>query len=356
MTTIITTTGISLYLRAKTEYKTDSPTDDQMRQLLRRDPERVSAEVNSLSHMAQSDDHLVFLHTATPEAKRCLALLIEFFRSRGFKHFESIPLELESNEKQIETYGLRNLINTLITAIENAQRKDQDVIINATPGFKVESGYSTIVGMLYQVPVKYLHETFKHVVTLNPIALDWNTNLFLNYLGFFQWIDEEPRLQREVEPRLKAIPNPDKEKIETLLDSSDSQGYVLLSPLGDVVRRKFQRETEEAELAEWPPSAGIENIDDKISLSLLKSKHHPVKDILSVCRKIAALDCVKEIYGGFYEPTTSSRLKRYDPDGTILILWADDTVAARLTVFTTAKGNPQTRKVADKIRELLEMA
>ncbi len=353
MTTILTTTGISLFLRAKTEYKTESPTDDQMRQLLRMKPEIVSAEANSLLQMAQKDDFLVFLHTETPDAITCARLLEEFFRNRGFKHVELVQLEFQDDEKHIETRGLRNLVNRLIDEVEKARRRGQDVIINATSGFKPEIGYSTVIGMLYQVPIKYMHERFRRLVTFKPIALDWDTSLFLNYQKFFDWLDEELRQQKEVEQRLRALP--DKESIAELLDSPDADGYILLSPLGHVLRRQFQGEIEEAILAEWPPSAGIEDIDEKLTSSLLKSKHHPVKNLLSVCYKIAALDCVQEIQGGFFENTTRSHLKRYNPDGTILLLWADGSHGTRLTVFTTAKGRPQTLKVANKIREILEI-
>jgi putative CRISPR-associated protein (TIGR02619 family) len=353
MTTILTTTGISLYINARREHKTDAPTDDQMRQYLRTKPEDASAEAKSLLQMAQEEDFLVFLHTETPEAITCARLLKEFFHNRGFKHVELVQLEFQDDEKHIETRGLRNLVNKLIDEIEKARRRGQDVVINATSGFKPEIGYSTVIGMLYQVPIKYMHEKFRRLVTFNPIALDWDTSLFLNYQKFFDWLDEEPRQRKEVEQRLRALS--DKESIEELLDTSDADNYIFLSPLGHVLRRQFQGETEEAKLVEWPPSTGIENIDEKISVSLLKSKHHPVKNLLSACYKIAALDCVQEIIGGFFENTTHSRLKRFNPDGTIVLLWADGSYGARLTVFTTAKGRPQTLKVANKIREILEI-
>jgi hypothetical protein len=89
----------------------------------------------------------------------------------------------------------------------------------------------------------------------------------------------------------------------------------------------------------------------------LYSKHHPVADILSTCRKIAALPYVDGVIGGFYESLakTRFRIRRVDPDGTIQLLWSDDEKAARLTIQTTAVGRPQTLKVAEKIKEILEI-
>jgi len=330
------------------------PTEDQMRQYLRTNPKRASSEANSLLQMAMPDDHLVLLHTQTPEAIQCAALLHNYFLAEGYKHVRLEALEFQGDPKHIETTGLRNLINTLINEIEKVKNK-QEVVINATAGFKALVVYSTMIGMIYQIPVKYLYEDFKTVVTFNPIAVDWDTSLFLTYDAFFRWIDAEPRTQREVEQYLKDYL--DRERIETFLTPPDTDGEVFLTYMGNALYRKFQYEKEEAELVEWPPAVDVKNRDDKIASSILNRNHHPVKGDLDACRKIAAIDCVQEITGGFYEPTTRSAVKPTYPDGTILLLWADGEKAARFTISTTARGNKlQTLKVAQKIKEILEIS
>ncbi len=248
---------------------------------------------------------------------------------------------------------MRNFVNTFIDEIEKAKRNNQDVVINATPGFKLESGYSTLIGMLYQVPVKYIHEKFKRVVTFNPIALDWDTSLFLRYSWFFEWIDAEARSQTEVEERLKAIP--EKEKIQSMLTLPDEHGDVFLSPMGNALQRRFKEQTEEAKEAPLPSEVQIENPDEKITSSLKNVAHHYPKNTLAACNKIAQLPYVRTIIGGNFENTTRSAVKRVTEDGTILLLWADNDKAANLTIQTTAQGLPQTQKVAEKIKELLKI-
>jgi putative CRISPR-associated protein (TIGR02619 family) len=354
MTTILTTTGISLYLNTGRTLGTKTPTEDQMRQYLRMNPNLASSEANSLLRMADHDDHLVLLHTKTPEAIQCVKLLQNYFQNEGYKYVRLEPLEFESDPKHVETTGLRNLINALINEIKKAQDKDQQVVINATAGFKAQVVYSTMIGMIYQVPVKYIYEDFKTIVTFNPIAIDWNTSLFLTYDAFFSWFDAEPRTQKEVEHYLKDCP--DRERINAFLTSPDTDGEVFLTYMGNALYQKFQDEKEDAALVEWPPVAEIKKIEDKIASSIRERKHHPVKGDLNACRKIATLDYVREITGGFYEPTTRSAVKLIDPDeGVILLLWADDEKAARFTINTTAKGKPQTLKVAQKIKEILEI-
>jgi hypothetical protein len=264
-----------------------------------------------------------------------------------------VPLEFQDDPKHIETTGLRNLIDTLIDEIGDARRKGQEVVINATAGFKAQVVYSTMIGMIYHVPVKYIYEDFKSLLTFNPIAVGWDTSMFLTYYAFFKWVDAQARTQQEVENYLKEYV--DKDQIKALLTPPNKDGEVFLSYMGDALRGQFQREMEEAELVVWPPAAEIKGIEDKIASSIRDRKHHPVKGDLQMCYKIAAIDCVQEITGGFYENTTRTALKQVYPDGSILLLWADDEKAARFTIFTTAKGKAQTLKVAQKIKEILEI-
>src|SRR2546430_1470817 len=140
MKTIITTTGISLLNNARRLLHTDSPTDEQVKELLRNQPEVASAEVNSLRQIAQHDDHLIFLRTETPIAERCMNLLREFFIEYGYKPYqvEVKELQFQDDEYHMETLGLRNLVNTIIYEVEKAQRENQEIIINATAGFKAQ--------------------------------------------------------------------------------------------------------------------------------------------------------------------------------------------------------------------------
>src|SRR5258708_38558661 len=351
MATIITTTGISLYYNTNKKYP--SPTDDQMRQYLRTEPESASAEANSLLQIAQPDDHLVLLCTETSNAKKCAELLKEVFTNRGFKYVQAVELQFQEKEEHIETQGLRNLVNTLIDEIEKARRKKQEVVINATAGFKAQTVYSTMIGMIYHVPVKYIYETFQRIVTFNPIALDWDTSLFLTYNWFFQWLDKEARPQREVEERLRTLPHSDKGKIRTMLTLPDENGDIFLSPMGNALLQRFARETEEAEEVDWPPTVEVKNIKDKIANSIVKQGHDYPKGTKAACEKIARLPYVQSIIGDNFVNSPHSRINHTYENGIVELQWTEDGKAARLIVHTTAQGRPQTRKVAEKIREIL---
>lgn len=352
MTTILTTTGISLKINTSRKYDVKEPTDDQIRQYLRTQPEQASAEANSLLQIASLDDQLVLFHTSTSEAERCARLLQEFFiNDKGFKHVRLTKLEFQDDEKHIETLGIRNLINALIDEIEKAQKNGQEVIINATAGLKAQIVYSTMLGMLYHVPVKYMYETFKRLVTFNPVPLDWDTSLFLTYSWFFRWLQDDFRTQSEVSQKLQSLQDAD--TIQALLTTPDNDDYVILSAMGIALQRKLEYEIEEAELAPFPPAATTATVSEKVSNAILHEKHHYPKTLRDICLKIASLTYVQEVTGGFFENTTRSQIKRPYPDGTISLIIADGEKASNLTVRTTAQGKSQTLKVALEISQLL---
>jgi len=353
MTTIITTTGISLALNTARWANIAQASDDQMKQYLRAAPSRASAEINALLRFAQTDDRIVFLHTDTAEARRCAGLLGEFLDERGYEHVRLVKLELQDEEQHLETRGLRNLVGALISEIEHAQRIGDEVVINATAGLKAQVVYSTMIGMLYHVPVKYIYETFQRLVTFNPIPLNWDTNIVLSNLSFFTWIDEEPRLYDAAQGRLDGLV--ERDIVQTMITPPDPDGTVYLSPMGEALYRRFRRETEEADDADWPVASDRQP-KEKITISLKKKKHHYPRGLVDACERIAAVDAVHQVVGGFFEPTTLSRIKGIDDDGTIRLLLADNDKAANLTILTTARGRAQTLKVANRLRAVLEIS
>jgi len=365
MRTIITTTGVSLYkntkrtLEQKNPGQNLEPTDEQMRQYLRQEPESASAEANSLLKIAEAGDCLVFLTTETPRAQLCADLLRSFFRHRGFHEVSIKSLQFQDREEHIEKQGIRSLISVLATEIVNAQRKNHEVIINATAGFKAQVVYSTMLGMLYRVPVQYIHEEFKRVITFNPIALELDMSLFVNNFYFFEWIEDEQRSHQyhEVETHLNRLIYDDMERarVRSFLEPPDEMGEVLLSPMAVTLFQQAGNYKEISRNTPYPPSSGIANIDQKISPALLEEKHHFPDGILTACRKIARLEYVKHIEGGFFSGTTRSRMGTFHENGVIEMRWADNTKAVRLTIYTTAEGLPQTMKVRDQIQEILEI-
>lgn len=359
MQTIITTTGVSLYFNTerhleKTTGTKVNPGDDEMQAYLREAPEKASAEANALLKMIQPGDHLVFLATETPRAQRCVRLLEDFFRGKGFQNVSVIHLQFQANAEQIETRGIRNLISNLMTAIISA-RQHGSVIINATAGLKAQVVYSTMLGMIFQVPVKYIYEEFQHLVTFNPIALSWDMSVFLDNADFFQWIEDDFRTYHEIEKRLSNYEEDIKGSLLAFIEPPDKDGYGLLSPMAYALFQQARQYKEQAQEEPLPPASTKTGVDEKIGEAILEGKHHYLPDLSNVCRKIASLPFVNFIYSEHFEKTNRSRMGTFEKNGTVRVIWAGTDNTNRLVVRTTASTFQQTIKVRNIIAELLEL-
>ncbi|NMG05901.1 putative CRISPR-associated protein [Brasilonema sp. UFV-L1] len=349
MRTIITTTGTSLLSNAARELKKrqNEVTDEELRFVWKQvGAEAASAETNSLLKIAHCDDEIVLLYTTTPEGEKCAKEIQRYLQNQNWSKVRSRKLPLEQNEAQFERHGLRELVNILIDEINEAERQHREVIINATGGFKAEIAYTTMVGMIFQVPVKYIYQYFQQPITFPALPVSWNIDLLLEYESFFAWLDEEPRKQSEVEQRLKVISEPERDRVWQLLLPPDLEEYVFLSPAGEILWKRVHQQRQIGELLAQPNASSVSPAD-KISSSLDEVKHHYPKGTLAFAQKLAELEPVEEIIAGHFENTTMRRVKKVDDDGSIRVLWADNNKAVNITIRTTARGQAQTLRFCD---------
>lgn len=223
MRTIVVTVGTSLLNNAKREGKPD----DLQTYLRFTEPEKASAETNSLSHLLQEGDRIVFLHTHTEEGKRAAEALATFYKNSGYPSELREVTDLQYRESRFKMRGLRSLVSTLVEIIRTERRAGREVLVNATGGFKAEIAYATLVGLLFDVPVYYIHEVFREIIELPPTPISWDFSLIDTYLHFFEWISSDLRPTDEVDVRLREVP----EEVRLLL--LEEEGYTMLSPMGE---------------------------------------------------------------------------------------------------------------------------
>ncbi|KEF33966.1 CRISPR-associated protein [Deinococcus sp. RL] len=218
--------------------------------LLRRDPQRASAEANAITRLAAPGDTLVFLHSDTEDGERCAALLAEYFAGLGHPVRRERIAGLSYHEKGFVSHGLRSLVRLLAGELRAARRAGQQPLINATGGFKAEIAYATAVGLMFGVPVCYIHERFGDVVTLPASPVGWDYSLIAWHRDFFDWLDEEPRPTVRVQERLAALPDS-----VALLVEDAPDGFSYLSPLGEAYLEAFRGQPDLRRPLRLSPSA-----------------------------------------------------------------------------------------------------
>ena len=244
-TVILTTVGTSLLNNATRE---GLVADQDILSYLARDPKKASAETNSLLRILQPGDEIVLLHSATEEGRKAAQLLQEYWRQQGVACGLVEIAGLSYEVRGFVDFGLQNFVRTLAGEIRKAARRQRRVIINATGGFKAEISYATVLGLVFKVPVCYIHEQFKEIALLPPTPIGWDSSLFVWYADFFEWLSAGEgglRPKDEAEPRAASLP----EEAQVLLEEFelDGQVYLGLSPLGEAYLEAFKNELEQAQ-------------------------------------------------------------------------------------------------------------
>lgn len=240
MRTVLTTVGTSLMNNLRSHRKLDReyiPSLEELIQYLSEAPiEKASAETNSLLRLLQEGDKIVFLRSETDEGRLCTEALAHYYRHQGYAcTVEEVP-NLRYDERQFKTRGLRALAATMAKVVRQHKQQGQQVIINATGGFKAEIAYAVLIGQLFDVPVYYIHEMFRDIIEIPPLPIQWDFSLLVNYEDFFEWIEADLRTAQEAHSRLQGLP----EAIHSLL--TEEEGYVMLSPAGEAFLEAYHYE------------------------------------------------------------------------------------------------------------------
>lgn len=236
--TIISTVGTSLLVNLRNPARNPGGLSDPY-ELLCANPHDASAEANAVTRLAEAGDDLVFLYSDTEDGERCADALTRYFAEVGYCTRMERIAGLSYNEKGFVSHGLRELVRLLAQEIRLAARAGKPAHLNATGGFKAEIAYATALGLMFQVPVSYIHEKFGDVITLPATPIAWDYSLFAWYPKFFNWIDAEPRPTAEVQSQLGTMPD----TIALLLE--EDGGYTYLSPLGEAYLEAYRGEADQ---------------------------------------------------------------------------------------------------------------
>ncbi len=180
-------------------------------------------------------DIIALLHSHTEDGRRCAEALQRFYSGRNSRAELVEISDLSYTERRFKVLGLRALVAALAGRIEAERQRGREVAINATGGFKAESAYATLVGLLFDVPVYYIHERFNELIEMPPLPVAWDYAALADWEEFFDWIDAEPRRTDDVERRWPNLPH-----TVRLLLSDEADGCTYLSPAGEAFRRAYR--------------------------------------------------------------------------------------------------------------------
>jgi len=304
----------------------------------------ATAETNTLRSLClEGADHLVLLHSDTPEGRFCSRQLCHFYGQAG-RTAAATEREIRALGYQHESFsqrGLRSLVSVAIDAIKDANRQGLRPVFCATGGFKAEIAFLNLLGALLNVEAFYIHEQFREVVRLPRLPLAWDASYVVQHRDFFDWIDSEPRSSHDVESWLKGRP-----ELRPLVEDSDD-GHTYLNAAGDLLYRAAKERLADRPRAKWPPGFAAPP-SDKNGVSGVA--HHRPKGWERIVDRLCEIDCVRRVA---YDEAAHGgpAVKVLDPkSGVITVRYGSADLALPLRVETTASGEDQTELVAEYIR------
>jgi putative CRISPR-associated protein (TIGR02619 family) len=142
-------------------------------------PVRALAEVNGVeavlteSPLPRGAIDIILFTTQTCNSMLCAYIAKEVLKSMGYNTIEIVEVKALRNTDEFDE-GLLELLDKVVERIESYMMRGYRVVISATPGFKAETAFLTVVAMLLGAPSIYIHESFKAPVTLPalPIKVD----------------------------------------------------------------------------------------------------------------------------------------------------------------------------------------
>jgi putative CRISPR-associated protein (TIGR02619 family) len=237
MRLVINTVGTSLLGFAQRQGLTDKTPEALIACIRKAGEVMACAETNALSRILNDGDRLLFLYSDTEDGEYASHALQEYYKQKGYLSERKRICGLSYSHNRFMYNGLKSLVNMLIDEIRMAQALQIETVINATGGFKAEIAYATLVGLLFKVPVYYIHEIFQDVITMPVTPINWDYSLIAEYKEFFEWIQKEYRRTEKVKSRMQAMP----QNLALLLED-DPEGYTTLSPAGQVFFSAFEKE------------------------------------------------------------------------------------------------------------------
>jgi len=315
--------------------------------------ERIcGAEINSVASICKENKldellSIVLLVSDTDDGRRVGQTLKHYYDHPSnpykFKKVETPRVLKGLNDKSVSAFqrdGLRNLVREISQEVR--QFSPENIVINATGGYKAQISFAGMIGQAFTIPVYYLFEKFSKVIELPPQPVSLDLSLWLNHYSIFEELENKQQLPKEqVLDDLKDIP------LEAMLDEVelDDVGYVALSAMGQLFHERCRLEfaKQETTLLGLVPTTDLAP-----SKKTTKLRDDHGKDLLQAfATKLCESPYVQGIINSLpFNPKVTYPIKRAEAGGLVefVLTWTDPGYG--LCIQTTGRTKAETNTIA----------
>ena len=318
----------------------------------------LGPEINSTSSLLQrgviSPDNMFLIVSDTIEGEFEGRILKRYFehekQKTRFKKVEIKRIEgLQSqDEHKFRNKGLRNLVCAFAEIIQ----AHDEVVINATGGYKAEIAYATVIGQSFEKPVYYQFENFKTVIELPPQPISLDFEFYLNARTFLKRLDEGSIDGKEYEEYRKAL-GKHAPVLDGLVERISEMGKSLycLSPMGKLFYEKciYWWGKHKVELPEDipPEEKKMPKISDPTALKVKNFERFLIKLVKEV-------PYIKEFHS-IYANKDLPRISHFRIEGeNVVLVYSDGSRTAKAVIYTSARDIEQKRKVVEDLNTRFE--
>jgi putative CRISPR-associated protein (TIGR02619 family) len=157
------------------------------------------AEINSNYFMSKrdyiningADLKIYLLHSDSEDGLNVTNIIKDYYYNYGIKcELKVIEGLRANNPREFNSTGLKNLVIIMAHIIKDYGK--ENVLINATGGYKPQIALATVIGQVLGVNIFYKNEQFNEVVCLNPLPVNLDLELWLNAKDVFNKWDLDP--------------------------------------------------------------------------------------------------------------------------------------------------------------------
>lgn len=248
-----------------------------------KDLDDTSAEIKSLVKMGvAADDKVILIASDTVDGKLCAILVKDFLIRKAICLNIDIKVidGLQSKDgKSFQNIGLKNLLNFLVN-LEHG-----DFILNPTGGFKSVVPYLSLIGMLFNKPVQYIHEDSNDVITLANVPVLMNEAIIHKVEDKLRIIEKESAISKE---DWQAGIDYNDRRFDSLIE--ENAGQITMSSIGLLFWERFKRD--------YPEELIRDNTDPYLKYNKLNEQgvaHHGVEKNKPLAAKLLLSPYVKSI-------------------------------------------------------------
>lgn len=223
--------------------------DQLARELLTVDPtSRIcGAEINTVHELLTTKkfpiEQIHFLVSDTEDGRNTGNVLQKYFTRYNRKTLKAVAYEAieqlqDERPGYFKIFGLRNLVRAIGKITQRVGM--EQVIIDATGGYKAQIAIAVVIGQVLNIPVVYKHERFSEIIEFPPLPIDFDYGQIGTYSGLLNYLDNKNILLTNEELQLDR----NDEKIRVFLDEEvepiTGQTMYALSPIGEIYLLAYQ--------------------------------------------------------------------------------------------------------------------